>query len=600
MQLFRVQIENYRNFDRVDCRFGRHVVLLGENGSGKSNLLKALRLVLDPELPDSDRYLDSEDFWSGIRPFAGNEIKITIDFSGFDDEPAILACLADYEIQPPEGFTGPVARLTYHYAPKSSVAEADRANTTKDDYEYSIYGKDDRANEIRRDIQRALVFKLLHALRDAENDLRMWRRSPLRPLLEEVIPILDPAMLQQVITEMDNAAAHIGSQVPLETLRNSIQSRVNEMIGQQHPLAPTLGFSSTDPTQLLRSLKLFVDVGRRWEISNTSLGLANVIYLALLLLYVKQQEENHRIAVMLLGVEEPEAHLHPQMQRQVFRDLLKRKHPLLVSTHSPNIASVAPLDSIVMLKTQGNKSILKSMAGGVGFSAQQLEDVSRYLDVTRAEILFSRGVILVEGDSEKFIIPTTARLLNPSIELDNYGISVCSVSGTDFIPYVKLLQNFGIPYVVITDGDKKDTDGTNLGGGIKRATDILISSEVITPGIQGEILGATLADARARLQGLNIFVGDRTLESDMLAAGAAARMTAAYLDIQPGTLPQTLSPLSQVRRLSDGEELEMISLVKRVGKGRFAQRLSSLMLINDAPPYIQHAIFSIVRQCTHV
>src|ERR1019366_8854916 len=58
MRPFRIQIRNFRNFRDVTCRLGKHVVLLGENGTGKSNLLYALRLLLDPALPDSDRYLD--------------------------------------------------------------------------------------------------------------------------------------------------------------------------------------------------------------------------------------------------------------------------------------------------------------------------------------------------------------------------------------------------------------------------------------------------------------------------------------------------------------------------------------------------------------
>src|SRR6059036_1536144 len=83
MRLLRLKIENFRNFEMVECELGTHVVLLGENGAGKSNLLRALRLVLDPEMPDSDRQLEAEDFWAGAPPFAGTEIKVTVELTGY-------------------------------------------------------------------------------------------------------------------------------------------------------------------------------------------------------------------------------------------------------------------------------------------------------------------------------------------------------------------------------------------------------------------------------------------------------------------------------------------------------------------------------------
>src|SRR5260221_5394727 len=75
--LLRLRVQNYRNFRAVDCALGPHVVLFGENAAGKSNLIRALRLVLDPDLPDSERRLDADDFWHGIDPFRGNEVSIS-------------------------------------------------------------------------------------------------------------------------------------------------------------------------------------------------------------------------------------------------------------------------------------------------------------------------------------------------------------------------------------------------------------------------------------------------------------------------------------------------------------------------------------------
>jgi putative ATP-dependent endonuclease of the OLD family len=265
MHLLRVRIQNFRNFHDVNCQFGKHVVLLGENGVGKSNLLHALRLVIDPELPDSARALDAEDFWSGSTPFAGTEIVVTIDLTDYASDVTLLACLGDYEVPTTAGSIDPIARLTYRYGPLGTLEPNAVAKATKDEYEFSIYGRDDPSNEVGREVRRFIVLKLLHALRDAETDLRAWKRSPLRPLLEELAPSLDAAALRAAATGIDAATNAVTTQQPLVDLATCIGTRVNEMIGTQHPLVPTLGFTSSDPRELVRTLRLYVDQTRRWE-----------------------------------------------------------------------------------------------------------------------------------------------------------------------------------------------------------------------------------------------------------------------------------------------------------------------------------------------
>jgi putative ATP-dependent endonuclease of OLD family len=570
-------------------------VLFGENAAGKSNLLRALRLVLDPDLPDSERRLEAEDFWSGGTAYGGTEVVISVDFTGFEGDESLLALLGDH-VLPTSPKATPTARLTYRYAPKDTVPSEKRADSKKEDYDFAIYGRDDPSDEVDRQLRRYIVLRVLGALRDAEGDLRTWRRSPLRPLIEFLEEHVDATTLRQVAKDIDTATNALVADSALTILKNEVTGRLEKMIGAQQPIGPTLGFASTDPERLLQSIRLFSD-DRLRQLSDTSLGLANAIYVALILVYAEWQETEKEHAALLLAIEEPEAHLHPQLQRSLFRDLLSRTRPVIVSTHSPNIASITPLDALVLVTSDGEESNLVSLIDA-SLTLQQRQDLQRYLDVTRAEILFSRGVVLVEGDAEKFIVPAATQLLAEKRNFDHLGISICSVAGTDFTPYVTLLELLRIPWVVITDGDEGSTPEGKLALGLARGRELFarIAAEEDVEALD-TLLEADndLQPAEKALASKNIFVGVRTLETAMFEAGAGPRMEKAFGELNPGSRAATLAPFRASGDMTDDKEEALVGLVERVGKGRFAQRLAAHLIASDVPSYISDAINAIVK-----
>lgn len=255
---------------------------------------------------------------------------------------------------------------------------------------------------------------------------------------------------------------------------------------------------------------------------------------------------------------------------------------MILTTHSPHVASIAPVRSIVLFRYDADQATTTAVSTArISLDQRDEDDLQRYIDVNRGELFFARAVVLVEGDAEKFFVPAFAAVLD--IDLDAFGISVCSVGGTNFAPYVKLLGASGlsIPHVVLTD---RDPNGTRPSRGRRRIERLLA---IVEPGV--DFSERTEVQVLRRGEHHGYFVNEKTLEVDLFKAGfGEVIQTALTEELSMG---QTTVDALQgwVDEPDDLDDDAYLRLVERVGKGRFAQRVAPGLTGDECPDYIRRA-----------
>lgn len=647
----RVIIKNYRNFKYTDINLNNKQVIIGENNVGKTNFLRAIQLVLDPSFSDDDRTLNESDFWNGEKnPIENKEvIEIKIYINNFKQNRNILAMLDSATIIDENGKERLL--ITYRYAPIEM-------ENGKIEYSYIIFKGNDESKRFTYEDRKYLNIKVIKALRDVETEMKNSRISPINRLLKEYEISKDE--LEKISEKYKETGMDVLALDELNDLSNNINKRFSSVLGNSL-FNISLKPMEIEPSKILSSLKLLVNSR---NISDISLGINNILYISLILqllqdkhipTYVSKDKydellknENNKIlktaynstdksnyflknnlsedelkqlnefmqinndinqGITILAIEEPEAHLHPIFQRLIYKDVIRNNNnSVLLTTHSTHITSIAPVNSIVHMQNSSNNGTIVKTTSNLDLE-DDLEDIERYLDVKRGEIYLGKGVILVEGIAEEYLVPKFAELLNMS--LDEKGIIICNINSTNFKPYVKLLESLDIPYAIITDGDfyykndsgekkfhllQEDVNSECEKGydGFERMKKLIIDLKLIDGNFPNEI-----EEQEKKFKELGIFIGYSTLEIEIMQKAKENNKIATICEVFNSlTSGGELQKTNFKNELDDKKYMKCLNKIENngIGKGRFAQRLSCASILEYIPEYIADAIKYIYKK----
>jgi putative ATP-dependent endonuclease of the OLD family len=535
MYLLRIEINNFRSFESLQVRLQPGLnVIVGRNNTGKTNLLHAIRHAIGPIASRGDAlWLERDDFYRTSATDAEERaITITLTFAALTEaQRAFFYEIVDFDL----------ADLS-----KSKAIIRFEASWPKAKRQASVRRIGGPATAESPDVParllEALSITFLPALRDAEAYLAPGYRSRLASLLRDLAERKGASVVEGIKKIYTVANAQLEGQSLIKETRSSLQTTTKELAGSDYsPSAITA--ADVEFEKILRTLQIQMDGSPIGSLSANGLGYNNLLYIAVVLEHLKSPDPDD---CPIFLVEEPEAHLHPQLT-MLLADYLANNTPgertpqTIVTTHSPTLAANVPPSRVhVLFADQATRKTQCNSLENAGMSKKEQDSLQRMMDVTRATLYFAKAAILVEGISEAILIPILARRMG--FDLAKLHISVIPICGVAFETFKKLLEPaaLGIPIAIVTDGDPPVTKGQAWNEDIP----------------QNEDSGFKLSDRTAKL--VQLFSGHRTvkvccsqvtLEYDLAEAGDknAALIAKAWEECFVGT-PGTLNSSKVVAR----------------------------------------------------
>lgn len=508
MYISNLKIVNYRNFEEFEIDLRPLTLIIGENNVGKSNLLDAIGLIFSQDVSFfKKRSLETSDFNNDIVKrlkqqildfkIAADQIEypiIKVEATLKDWTAEQSSVIGDWMCAQSESGAFSEAKLTYTFSPVSNFNSiedvtqqrefitkfiADKSQSVFDNlgeneklnlinfpiskYYYSISGGEEGGSQASIYHLNQLKFELLDALRDAKRELSASSNGR---LLFRVLNAKEENEYQELKAELANLQSTIDKNPALQEIKAGISAQLGKISLETETDSNLVDFLFSMPyvSDLLKKLSLIYGAGATL-IDYNGTGRNNLLFMSLMLSYLEDNNQSKKVYWRAVGIEEPEAHLHPNLQNhlaQNFENLMKdettkekRKDlQVLITSHSTHITTKIDFDNTVALYYDGDKVETHYILDGfVNDKAKEIRYLKKYFDAINTNMFYSRKILLVEGISEQLVIPSLYKLhFGNTIEAKS--TCLINVNGLAFRNFLEIVKNgYFQKCLVFTDSD---------------------------------------------------------------------------------------------------------------------------------------------------
>lgn len=644
-----LQIVNYKNLGATCFSFVEGVnTVIGENDSGKSNAMTALRILLDDTYYYNTKRLKENDFSDSLDDWKGHWIIISAIFSKISSEDKETeVCAGIVPENENEEFLKSYIKsgednigvITLFIRPQKQVRKKlseikdieefrrERNKIKISDYEF-YYTSRAQTDFIDEDIYTSIVGDLengecsdpdedddgilgcklniaevqdhisivfIDALRDVAHELEK-PKNPIRRIIESIESLIKESEIKEIKQEIIQLNESISKVEQVELVGRKINEKLLDMIGLVYSPEIILESRLKDDINSL-SRYLFMKPSKQNDIDSLGLGHLNMIYMALKIVEYEVNRTRELINIMI--IEEPEAHIHTHIQRTLFDKLRVTKDytQIITTTHSTHLAEVSEIRNVNILKSIGSKSVSMQPSRGLdkfGEKYLKLKNVTlsdcieRYLDSKRSVLLFSKGVVLVEGDGEEILIPNIIKTAL-GVSLDELGIGLVNVGSVSFEYIASLFGEERIkkPCAIVTDEDKQ-----------------IVKNDSIFYRMEAEKRGKGRKQKLNALYGINPWVetyyAPHTLEIDfaLVASRANSRYISKVIELNYVDSNVIKNHKENIESGTDAAcANSVLTLARDMGKGWYATILSNCIdMAISIPQYILEAIAFACRE----
>lgn len=411
-------------------------VIVGENDSGKTAIIDAIKVTLGTNSHDN--------IWVNDTDFSkeSQTLKVECTFKN----------LTDFE----EAFFFEWLTIVPNKSELRVVLEAELyedVNKQKRIKRSIKAGPENLEMAIEDSVRQVLSATYLKPLRDASSELSPGKNSRVAQVVKSLKDFEDGSQTtEDILGKFSEAFENLRTILDAPVL-SKIQSTIDSFFEENNKKIPTIHNKELTIAEILRRLEMNLgEVG-------TGLGSSNLLFMSVELLLLSENLVGPKLAL----IEEIEAHIHPQVQLRVIKhfeeDSKNSGMQYIFTSHSPLLAASINLENIIMIYNQRAFSMRQ---GETKLQSEDYEFLERFLDATKANLFFARGIIFVEGDAENLLLPAIAEAIN--LPLHRYGISIVNLGSIAFKRYSSIfLRNnsnyaMNFPVAIITDLDLKPVE----------------------------------------------------------------------------------------------------------------------------------------------